>query len=147
MNILPPPELSSDIQRALQQAVGQANDAFISHQVIDQPGKSKRKRRRDGAITEEGRAAKQKKKHAAEAVHTTHQETSSDSAVESKKSKKASSKPSTPDLVNTNESLVPSSPSRCQPPEAFLDAVVSAASAPGAPSESPYNFPPSFDQT
>lgn len=58
----------------------------------------------------------------------------------SKRSMEASSKTSAkvvPDLDHADESLVPSSP---QSPEAFLDAVVSAAPATGAPSESSYNF-------
>ncbi|KAI0004938.1 hypothetical protein BJV74DRAFT_805827 [Russula compacta] len=154
MDVLPPPELSSDIQRALQQAVGQANNAFINHQVIDQPRAAKRKQNRDRAITEEGGATKRKKREAAETAHTSSHESSSVSAshqlgARSRRSRTASSESSTrvvPDLGNANESLAPSSPSQPQPPEAFLDAVVSAASATGAPSESPYSFcHPCFD--
>ncbi len=147
-----PPELSSDIQRAIQQAVGQANNAFTDHQLIDQPKTAKRKRNRD----KEGRESiKQKKKLAVEAAHVSPRESSTISAThrssaQSKKGKKtSSSKPSTqvvPDLTNTDESLVPSSPSQSPSPESFLDAVVSAASATSAHSESPYNLSqPCFD--
>jgi len=125
---LSPPELSSDIRRAIQQAVGQANNAFINHQVTGQSGTAKRKRNKDSAI-KEGDAAKQKKrKRAPEAP---------------KRVSKTLSKPSTqvaPDLRDTNESLVPPSPSQSQPPDAFIDAVVSAASATGGPSETPTIF-------
>jgi hypothetical protein len=146
-----PPELSSDIQRAIQQAVGQANNAFTDHQLIDQPMTAKRKRNGD----KEGRESiNQKKKLAVEAAHVSPRESSTISATHwssarSKKGKKASSKPSTqvvPDLTNTDESLVPSSPSQSPSPETFLDVVVSAASATSAHSESPYNLSqPCFD--
>lgn len=156
MDVLPPPELSSDIQRALQQAVGQANNAFINHQVIDQPRAAKRKQNRDRAITGEGGAAKRKKREAAEAAHahaSSHESFSVSAShqpgARSKRSRMASSESSTrvvPDLGNASESLAPSSPLQPRPPEAFLDAVVSAASATGAPSESPYSFcHPCFD--
>lgn len=147
-----PPELSSDIQRALQQAVGQANNAFTSHQLIDQPKTTERKRKSD----KEGREAikQKKKKAAAEATHFSPGESSSISApprssAQSKGTKKASSKRSiqvVPDLASTNESLVPSSPSQPQSPESFLDPVISAPSATSAHSESPYNVSqPCFD--
>ncbi|KAF8505698.1 hypothetical protein F5888DRAFT_1651153 [Russula emetica] len=142
-----PPQLSSEIQRALQQAVGQANNAFTSHQLIDQPKAAKRKRNKD----KEGREAikqKKKKKAATEAAHVSPRESSSVSAsprssAQSQRGKKATSKRSSrvvPDPVNANESLAPSSPSHAQSPESFLEAVVSAASVTSAHSESPYNF-------
>jgi hypothetical protein len=142
-----PPELSSEIQRALQQAVGQANNAFTSHQLIDQPQTAKRKRNKD----KEGREAiKQKKKAATEAAHVSPRESSSISAsAQSQRGKKATSKRSSrvvPNPANANESLVPSSPSQAQSPESFLNAVVSAASVTSAHSESPYNLSqPCFD--
>jgi len=151
MDVLPPPpELPSDIRRAIQQAVGQANNAFISHQVSSQPGTAKRKRDKDSAtIKNAGDAVKQKKrKRAAEAAHTSPQESSStsianQSSAKSKEVNKTSSELGTlvaPDLGDTNESLDPSPPSQSQSPDGFLDAVVSAASATGAPSETPYSF-------
>jgi len=146
MDVLPPPpELSSDIRRAIQQAVGQANDAFINHQVTGQPETAKRKRRRDGT-TNEGDVTKQKKrKGAPEAARTSSQESSSAStahqfSAQPKRANEVSSKPNTPstqvvpNMANTNESLVTSSPPQSQSPHAFLDAVVSAAS------ETPYSF-------
>ena len=146
-----PPELSSEIQRALQQAVGQANNAFTSHQLIDQPQTAKRKRNKD----KEGREAiKQKKKAGAEATHISPRESSSTSAshrssAQSQRGKKATSKRSSrviPNLANANEPLVLSSPSQTQSPESFLNAVVSAASVTSAHSESPYNVSqPCFD--
>jgi hypothetical protein len=82
MDVLPPPpELSSDIRRAIQQAVGQANDAFINHQVTGQPETAKRKRRRD-STTKEGDVTKQKKrKGVPEAARTSSQESSSASTA------------------------------------------------------------------
>lgn len=158
MDVLPPPrELSSDIRRAIQQAVGQANDAFINHQVTGQPETAKRKRRRDGT-TKEGDVTKQKKrKGAPEAARTSSQEPSSTStahqfSAQPKTANEVSSKQNTPspplvpNLADTNESLVPSSPPQSQSPHSFLDAVVSAASETGAPSETPYSFSnPCFD--
>ena len=147
MDVLPSPELSSDIQRALQQAVGQANNAFTSHQLIDQPKTAKRKRNKD-------EVKQRKRKAAAEATQPSPQESPSISATRRsgarlKGGRKASSKPNTqvvPDLGNTNEALVPSSPSQSQSPESFLDAVVSAASATNSHSESPYSTSqPCFD--
>jgi hypothetical protein len=143
-----PPQLSSEIQRALQQAVGQANNAFTSHQPIDQPKAAKRKRNKDKEGREAIEQKKKKKKAATEAAHVSPRESSSISAsprssAQSQRGKKATSKRSSrvvPDPVNANESLVPSSPSHAQSPESFLDAVVSAASVTSAHSESPYNF-------
>jgi hypothetical protein len=150
MDVLPsPPELPSDIRRAIQQAVGQANNAFINHQVSSQPGTSKRKRDKDSALKKAGDAVKQKKrKRGAEAAHASPQESSStsianQSSAKSKTANEASLEPSTlvaPDLGDTSESLDPSPPSQPQSPDGFLDAVVSAASATGAPSETPYSF-------
>jgi len=147
-----PPELSSEIQRALQQAVGQANNAFTTHQLIDQPKTAKRKRNKD---KEEREATKQKKKKAAaEAAHVSPRESSSNSAshrsgAQSQRGKKATSKRSSrvaPNPANANESLVPSSPLQTQSPESFLNAVVSAASVTSTHLESPYNLPqPCFD--
>jgi ribosome assembly protein YihI (activator of Der GTPase) len=151
MDVLPPPpELSSDIRRAIQQAVGQANDAFINHQVTGQPETAKRKRRRD-STTKEGDVTKQKKrKGVPEAARTSSQESSSASTAhqlgaQPKRANEVSSKPNTPSTqvvpnMADNESLVPSSPPQSQSPHAFLDAVVSAASETGAPSETPYSF-------
>jgi hypothetical protein len=149
-----PPELSSEIQRALQQAVGQANNAFTSHQLIDQPKTAKRKRDKD----KEGRKAikqkKKKKKAAAEAAHVSPRESSSipashRSSAQSQSGKKATSKRSSrviPNPANANEPLVPSSPSQAQSPESFLNAVASAASATSVHSESPYDLSqPCFD--
>src|SRR5579863_3242210 len=120
MDVLPPPpELSSDIRRAIQQAVGQANDAFINHQVTGQPETAKRKRKRDSTI-KEGDVIKQKeRKTAPEAAHTSPQESSSAStahqfSAQSKRVSKVSPKPNTPstqvvaNLTDINESLVPS---------------------------------------
>jgi hypothetical protein len=153
MDVLPPPpELSSDIRRAIQQAVGQANDAFINHQVTGQSETAKRRRRRDSVIEKEGDATRQKKrKGAPEAARTSPQESSPAStthqfSAQPKRANKVSSKSNTPstqvvpNLADTNESLVPSSPPQSHSPDAFLDAVVSAASETGAPSETPYSF-------
>lgn len=150
MDVLPsPPELPSDIRRAIQQAVGQANNAFINHQVSSQPGTSKRKRDKDSALKKAGDAVKQKKrKRGAGAAHASPQDSSStsianQSSAKSKTANETSLKPSTldaPDLGDTSESLDPSPPSQPQSPDDFLDAVVSAASATGAPSETPYSF-------
>jgi len=142
MDVLTSPELSSDIQRALQQAVGQANNVFTSHQLIDQPKTAQKKR-----DTDKEPVKQKKRKAAAEAAHAPPRKSSSVSAThrssaQSKRGRKASSKPTQvePDLGNTNESLAPPSPSQPQPPESFLDAVVSAASATSAHSESPYTL-------
>lgn len=106
-----PPELSSEIQRALQQAVGQANNAFTSHQLIHQPKTTKRKRSND----KEGREAikqkkKKKKKAASEAAHVSTQEissisTSHRSSAQPQRGEKAASKRrgrAVPDPTNTN---------------------------------------------
>jgi hypothetical protein len=145
---LSPPELSSDIRRAIQQAVGQANNAFINHQVTGQSGTTKRKRNKDSAIKEGDAANQKKRKRAPEAVRSSPQESSSTSTAhqfgaQPKSVNKTLSTPSTqvaPDLRDTNESPVPPSPSQSQPPDAFIDAVVSAASATGGPSETPTIF-------
>lgn len=147
MDVLPSPELSSDIQRALQKAVGQANNAFTSHQLIDPPKTAKIKRNGDDV---EGAVKQKKRKAAAEATHAPPRKSSSISAsAQSKKGRKASLKPSTqlvPDLGDADESPIPSSPSQSQSPKSFLDAVVSAASATSAHSESPYSLSqPCFD--
>jgi hypothetical protein len=157
MDVLPPPpELSSDIRLAIQQAVGQANDAFINHQVNGQPETSKRKRKGDSVIMG-GDAIKQKKKKAPEAAQTSPQGSSASTThrinAQPKRINKVSSKPNTPstqvvpNLADTNHSLVPSPPLQSQSPDAFLDAVVSAASATGAPSETPYFSSTCFDQS
>jgi len=149
-----PPELSSEIQRALQQAVGQANNAFTSHQLIDQPKTAKRKRNNDKEGREAIKQKKAKKKATAEAAHVSPRESSSistshRSSAQPQREKKATSKRTSrvvPDPANANESLVPSSSSQSQSPESFLNAVVSAASATSAHSESPYNLSqPYFD--
>ncbi|KAI0251329.1 hypothetical protein BJV78DRAFT_1212509 [Lactifluus subvellereus] len=153
MNVLPsPPELSSDIQRAIQQAVGQVNNAFISHQGIDQPRAAKRKRNKERATTADAQVVKDQKKgkKAAETAHGSPQESSSVVAAgQLKPSRKATAKQGTevvPDMGSVNEA--PSSfgpPSQSRPSEAFLDAAVSAASV-ASTSESPYGFPrPCFD--
>lgn len=150
-----PPELSSEIQQALQQAIGQANNAFTSHQLIDQPNTVKRKRNKDKDVGEAIKQKKKRKKATAEVVHVSPRESSSistshRSSAQPQKGKKATSKRSgrvVPDPVNANESLVPSSPSQSPSPESFLNAVVSAASVTSAHSESPYNLAqPCFDQ-
>ena len=149
-----PPELSSDIQRALQQAVGQANNAFTSHQLIDQPKTAKRKRNKDKEGREAIKQKTKKKKVVAEAGHVSPREsstvsTSHQSSSQPPRGKKATSKRSTrvvPDPANANETLVSSSPQQSQSPESFLNAVVSAASVTGPHSESPYNLSqPCFD--
>ena len=142
MDVLPSPELSSDIQRALQQAVGQANNAFTSHNLTNPPKTTKRKRSKDDVG---GEAIKQKKrKVGAEAAHASPRKSSSISAgAQLKKGRKASSKAKTqlvPDPGDTNESPVFSSPSESQSPKSFLDAVVSAASATSTHLESPYSL-------
>lgn len=146
---MPSPELSSDIQRALQQAVGQANNVFTSHQLIDQPRTAKR-RRNLGRDRDKEPVKQKTRKVAAEATHASPREPSSISATHrSKRGGKASSKPNTqvvPDLGNTDESPVLPSPSQSQSPGSFLDAVVSAASATSAHAESPYSLSqPCFD--
>ena len=147
MDVLPPPpELSSDILRAIQQAVGQANDAFINHQVTGQPETAKRKHKRDSTVKEGDVTRQKKRKRAPEAARTSPQESLSTSAAHQqfsahpKRTNKVSSKPNTPstqvvlNMADTNESPIPLSPSQSQSPDAFLDAVVSAAS------ETPYSF-------
>src|SRR5216683_3641098 len=96
---LSPPELSSDIQRAIQQAVGQANNAFINHQVTGQSGTAKRKRNKDSAIKEGDAANQKKRKRAPEAVRSSPQESSSTSVAhqfgaQPKRVNKTLSKPS-----------------------------------------------------
>jgi hypothetical protein len=157
MDVLPsPPELSSDIQRAIQQAVGQANHAFITHQDIDQPIVAKRKRNKERVTTEDTQVEKGKKrrKQAPETAYIS-QESSSVVAADqlkprSKKSKKATPKQSTeivPDKGGVNESLVPSTGSLSHPPT-LLDAVVSASPVTSANSDAPYGFPqPCFDSS
>ncbi|KAI9466939.1 hypothetical protein BJY52DRAFT_1235377 [Lactarius psammicola] len=126
----PPPELSSDIQRALQQAVGQANNAFISHQVADQSMPTRRKRTREKPLAEGVEAVNQKKrkKRVTEVVHTSPQGSTFTAAVDqpgaqSKKRRKMLSK-----QVSSSDI-----PSQSQSPTAFLNAVVAAASATAAP--------------
>ncbi len=94
-----PPELSSDIQRALQRAVGQANNAFTSRQVADQTSPTRRKHAREEPPTERVEVVKQKKKRkrVAENVHTSPQGPPVNTAVDklgprSKKRKTTSSK-------------------------------------------------------
>jgi len=140
-----PPELSSDIQRALQQAVGQANNAFISHQVADQSMPTRRKRTREKPPAEGVEVVNQKKlkKRVAEVVHTSPQGSPFIAAVDqpgaqSKKRRKASSKQNTQvatEVSDINELPVSSSDisSQSQSPTAFLNAVVAAASATAAP--------------
>jgi hypothetical protein len=140
-----PPELSSEIQRALQQAVGQANNAFTSHQLIDQPKTAKRKRSKDKEGREAIKQKKKEKKAVVEAGHVSPREsstvsTSHRSSAQPPRGKKTTSKRSTrvvPDPANANESLAPSSPSQSLPPESLLNAVVSAESP---HSEPPYNL-------
>ncbi|KAH9062775.1 hypothetical protein EDB87DRAFT_1605825 [Lactarius vividus] len=148
----PPPELSSDIQRALQQAVGQANNAFISHQVADQsmPTKRKRTREKPPAAGVEVVNQKKRKKRIAEVVHTFPQGSPFLSAVDqpgaqSKKRKKALSKQSTQvttEVSDINELPVSSSDisSQSQSPTAFLNAIVAAATATAAPPGHSSNF-------
>ena len=146
-----PPELSSDIQRAIQQAVGQVNNAFISHQGINQPRPAKRKRR---ATAADAQAVKGQK--AADTACGSLQESSSVVAADqlkprSKKSKKAIARQGVevvPDVGSVNESLVSSSgpPSQSRSSEAFIDAAVSATPVTSATSEPPYDFShPCFD--
>jgi hypothetical protein len=160
MDVLPsPPELSSDIQRAIQQAVGQANHAFITHQDIDQPIIAKKKRNKERANTEDTQVVKGKKRRnqAPESAYIS-QESSSIVAADqlkprSKKSKKATPKQSTeivPDKGGVNGSLVSSSGSLShpQPPATFIGAVVSAPPVTSANSNTPYGFPqPCFDSS
>ena len=149
-----PPELSSEIQRALQQAVGQANNAFTTHQLIDQPKTAKRKHNKDKDGREAIKQKKKRKKAVTDAAHVSPRESSSistshRSSAQSPRGEKATSKRSTrvvPDPANANESIVPSSPSQSQSSESFLNAVVSAASVTSPHSESPYNLSqPCFD--
>jgi len=149
-----PPELSSEIQRALQQAVGQANNAFTSHQLIDSPKTAKRKRNKDKEGREALKQKKKKKKTVAEAAHVSPRDSSTIPAshrsdARPQRGKKTTSKRGSrhvPDPANVNESPVPSSPSQTRSPESFLDAVVSAASVTSAHSEPPYNLSqPCFD--
>ncbi|KAI0284296.1 hypothetical protein BGY98DRAFT_948850 [Russula aff. rugulosa BPL654] len=126
-----PPELSSEIQRALQQAVGQANNAFTSHQLIDQHKTAKRKRNKDKEGREAVKQKKKEKKAVAQAGHVSPRE---------------SSTISTSHRGSAQSSSVPSSPSQSPSPESFLDAVVSAASVTSPHSGSPYNLSqPCFD--
>ena len=151
-----PPELSSEIQRALQQAVGQVNNAFTSHQLIDQPKTTKRKRGNDKEGREAIKQNKKNKKAASDAAHVSPREissisTSHRSSAQSQRGEKATSKRrsrAVPNPTNTNESLVPPSPSpsQSQSPESLLNAVVSAASATSSHPDSPYNLSqPCFD--
>lgn len=139
MDVLPSPELSSDIQRALQQAVGQANNAFTSHQLIDQPKTAKRKRK--------DKEVKQKKKKVpTKAAQASPRESPSISAVRSRAQAKRGTKPNTQILGNFSESLISSSPSHSHSPESNFNAVVSAASTTNAHSESLYSTSqPCFD--
>jgi hypothetical protein len=146
-----PPELSSEIQRALQQAVGQANNAFTSHQLIHQPKTAKRKRNKDKEGREAVKQKKKEKKAVAQAGHVSPRESSTIStshrgSAQSSSGTKSTSKRSTRVVPDPDESLIPSSPSQSPSPESFLDAVVSAASVTSPHSESPYNLSqPCFD--
>ncbi|KAI0307235.1 hypothetical protein B0F90DRAFT_1686511 [Multifurca ochricompacta] len=150
MDALPsPPELTSDIQRAIQQAVGQANNAFIRHQVINQSRSAKRKRTKEKATTEETEENHKKKKAVG---HASSQASTSASAAEQpathSKSRKTSLKQGSKTVADVGSANEPSSnpPSLSQSPAAFLDAVVSAASATAAPSDTSYGFSqPCFD--
>jgi hypothetical protein len=143
-----PPTLSSDVQRALQQAVGQVNNAFNSHQVTDQSKPTRRKRPREKATAEDEEVVIQKKtkRRIADDVHASPQEAPSNTMVDqsgarSKKRRKASSKQRTQvptDVSDVNELTVSSSDiaSQSQTPTAFLNAVVAAASTTaGSPSD------------
>ncbi|KAH9179777.1 hypothetical protein EDB89DRAFT_1923153 [Lactarius sanguifluus] len=126
----PPPELSSDIQRALQQAVGQANNAFISHQVADQsmPTKRKRTREKPPAGVVEVVNQKKRKKRIAE-INPVH------NRKKGEKRRRKQSTQVTTEVSDINELPVSSSDisSQSQPPTAFLNAIVAAASATAAP--------------
>ena len=144
-----PPELSSDVQRALQQAVGQANSAFIGHQVADQSRPNTRRKRTREKPPAEGVDVvneKKRKKGATEVVHASPQDTAADqSGSRSKKRRKASSKQSTQvatEVGDVNELPVSSLDisSQSQPPTSFLNAVVAAASASAAPPGSLSDF-------
>jgi hypothetical protein len=146
-----PPELSSDVQRALQQAVGQANSAFISHQVADQSRPTRRNRTREKPPVEGLQVVNQKKrKRATEVIHASPQGSPFITAVDqpgsrSKKRRKASSKQSTQVFNELPVSSLDIS-SQSQSPTAFLNAVVAAASASTAPPGSSSNFSPAcFD--
>jgi hypothetical protein len=132
-----PPELSSDVQRALQQAVGQANNAFISHPVANQskPTRPKRTREKPPPGEVEVVITKKRKKRIAEVVLASPQASPSITTVDksgprSKKRRKAPSKQRT--QVAPSGIAPPS-----QTPTAFLNAVVAAASATAVPSASP----------
>lgn len=148
-----PPELSSDVQRALQQAVGQANNAF-THPAANQsrPTRPKRTREKPPLGEVEVVITKKRKKRAAEVVLASPQASPSISTVDqsgprSKKRRKASSKQRTQAAPS---GIAPPS----QTPTAFLNAVVAAASATAAsvspsdlshacfnaPSSSPYPY-------
>lgn len=147
-----PPTLSSDVQRALQQAVGQVNNAFNSHQVTDQskPTRRKRLRAKPTAEGEEVVIQKKTKKRIAEDVRASPQESPLDTPVDqpgarSRKRRKASSEQRTQvptEVGDVNEPTVssPDIPSQSQAPTAFLNAVVAAASTTAVPSESPSDF-------
>jgi hypothetical protein len=144
-----PPTLSSDVQRALQQAVGQANNAFNSHQVTDQSKPTRRKRLREKPTAEGEEAVIQKKtkRRIAEDVHASAQESSpvDQPGARSKKRRKASSKQRTQvptEGSDVNELTVSPSDiaSQSQTPTAFLNAVVAAASTTAVTSGSPSDF-------
>lgn len=140
-----PPTLSSDVQRALQQAVGQVNNAFNSHQVTDQskPTRRKRPRAKPTAEGEEAVIQKKTKRRIAEDVRASPQESPLNTPVDqpgarSRKRRKASSEQ--PTQVPTEVSDVPDIASQSQAPTAFLNAVVAAASTTAVPSGSPSDF-------
>ena len=147
-----PPELPSDVQRALQQAVGQANNAFISHQAVDRSRPTRRKRTREKPPAEgvEAVIPKKRKKRIAEVVHASPQGFSSvptvdQPGVQSKQRRKASAKQRTQVETEVRDvDELPNSPSditsQSQSPTAFLNAVVAAASATAVPSGSPTDF-------
>lgn len=144
-----PPELSSDVQRALQQAVGQANSAFISHQEVDQSRPTRRKRTREKQPADEVELVNQKKrkKRASEVVHTSPQGSPFITALDQpgprlKKRRKAS-KQSTQVVTEADDinELPVDISSQSQSPSAFLNAVVAAATA-TAPPGSSSNFSP-----
>ncbi|KAI9448110.1 hypothetical protein H4582DRAFT_2139866 [Lactarius indigo] len=136
-----PPELSSDIQRALQQAVGQANNTFISHQVVDQSIPTKRKRSREKPPEQEVEVVNQRKrkKRIAEVIHTSPQGSPFLDAVDqpgaqSKKRRKAPS----------NQSTQVTTELRRQPQLHLQDIrQISLTHVSNAPSSSSYPYPTS----
>lgn len=131
------PSLSSDIQRALQQAVGEVNNAFTQ----SQDSQSKRKRARNdstGGVSVDGSQKRQKRKKNTDDVNASTvqvSEQSVDVEKDKKKKRKNPDKGKAKEVIqNTVDTLGPQLVE--EPPEThptssvdFLNAVVAAASA------------------